>query len=372
VNHLAPFLRLDSDPYLVVVDGGLSWIQDAYTTTDRYPYSEPLGAGLNYIRNSVKAVIDAYDGSVTFYVADPEDGLIQTYQAIFPELFVPLEQMPESLRVHLRYPEGMFDIQSSVYQSYHMQDARVFYNKEDLWAVPREVYFGSEQTMEPYYIIMRLPGEEKEEFLLMLPFTPVNKNNTIGWLAARCDGEDYGKLLAYHFPKERLVYGPSQIENRIGQDTVITEQLALWGRGGSRVIRGNLLLIPLGKSILYVEPVFLQAEAGGLPELKRVIVAAGEHIAMDNTLEGSLKAIFGAKIPPTEIVVEPPPEVEPPATVEPEAPAVAGISELVEEAVEHYNRAQQYLQAGDWTGYGQELDALKAVLDELEEIAAEE
>ncbi|MDH5781255.1 MAG: UPF0182 family protein, partial [Dehalococcoidia bacterium] len=210
VSHLAPFLELDSDPYMVMMEGRLFWIQDAYTTTNRYPYSEPLGEGINYIRNSVKAVIDAYNGSVTFYVTDPEDALIRTYQSIFPKLFVPAEQMPESLRAHLRYPEGMFNIQASIYQSYHMRDARVFYNKEDLWAVPKEVYAGTEQAMEPYYIIMRLPGGEKEEFLLMLPFTPVNKNNTIGWLAARCDGENYGKLLAYHFPKERLVYGPSQ------------------------------------------------------------------------------------------------------------------------------------------------------------------
>jgi hypothetical protein len=366
VNHLAPFLRLDRDPYLVVIDGRLFWIQDAYTITDRYPYSEPLGAGLNYIRNSVKAVIDAYDGSVTLYVSDAGDALIRTYQAIFPGLFVPLEQMPESLRVHLRYPEDMFTIQSTVYQSYHMKDARVFYNKEDLWDVPREVYAGQEQNMEPYYIIMRLPGEEKEEFLLMLPFTPVNKNNTIGWLAARCDGENYGKLLAYHFPKERLVYGPSQIESRIQQDTVITEQLALWGRGGSRVIRGNLLVIPLGKSQLYVEPIFLQAEAGGLPELKRVIVAAGENIAMETSLEESIEVIFGAGLPPAEVEVGPPPEVEP------EVPVAAGIADLIEEAVGHYNRAQQYLKAGDWAGYGRELDALKEVLDKLAEVATEE
>ncbi len=366
VNHLAPFLKLDSDPYLVVIDGRLFWIQDAYTTTDRYPYSEPLGSGLNYIRNSVKAVIDAYNGSVTFYVTDPEDALIQTYQAIFPELFVPAGQMPDSLRVHLRYPEDMFNVQASVYQSYHMRDARVFYNKEDLWAVPKEVYFGSEQAMEPYYIIMRLPDEEKEEFLLMLPFTPVNKNNTIGWLAARCDGENYGKLLAYLFPKERLVYGPSQIENRIGQDTVITEQLALWGRGGSRVIRGNLLLIPLGKSNLYVEPVFLQAETGGLPQLKRVIVAAGEQIAMEPTLEGSIAAIFGAEAPPTE------PVVKPPAPALPEEAVAAEIANLIEEAQQHYNKAQQYLQAGDWAGYGSELDALEAVLDRLAELTVEE
>jgi uncharacterized membrane protein (UPF0182 family) len=218
--------------------------------------------------------------------------------------------------------------------------------------------------MEPYYIIMRLPDEEKEEFLLMLPFTPQNKNNTIGWLAARCDGENYGKLLAYHFPKERLVYGPSQIENRIQQDTVITEQLALWGRGGSRVIRGNLLMIPLGKSNLYVEPVFLQAEAGGLPELKRVIVATGEQIAMEPTLKESIAAIFGAEAPP----IEP----EPPAPVEPEEPVAADIANLIEEAQQHYNKAREYLKAGDWTGYGEELDALKVVLDRLAELTAED
>ena len=361
VNHVAPFLKLDSDPYLVVVDGRLFWIQDAYTTTDRYPYSEPLVGGLNYIRNAVKIVIDAYNGSMTFYITDPEDALIQTYQAIFPELFVPAEQMPQSLRVHWRYPEDMFNIQASVYQSYHMRDPRVFYNKEDLWAVPNEFYADKEQPMEPYYIIMRLPDEEKEEFLLMLPFTPANKNNTIGWLAARCDGENYGKLLAYHFPKERLVYGPSQIENRIQQDTVITEQLALWGRGGSRVIRGNLLMIPLGKSNLYVEPVFLQAQGGGLPELKRVIVAAGESIAMELTLESSIASIFSTDLPPTE--------PEPPVPGEPEEPVPADIAALIEEAQQHYNRAQQYLNAGNWTGYGEELDALKAVLDRLAELA---
>jgi uncharacterized membrane protein (UPF0182 family) len=364
VNRLAPFLELDSDPYLVVMEGRLFWIQDAYTTSDRYPYSKPFG-GINYIRNSVKVVIDAYNSSVTFYVTDPEDALIRTYQAIFPKLFVPLKEMPESLRVHLRYPEDMFKIQAAVYQTYHMRDVRVFYNKEDPWAIPREVYFGGEQSMEPYYIIMRLPGEEMEEFLLMLPFTPVGKKVTIGWLAARSDGENYGRLLAYLFPKERTVDGPSQIENRIGQDTIITEQLALWGRGGSRVIRGNLLLIPLGESILYVEPVFLEAETGGIPELKRVIVVAGERIAMEPTLEASLAAIFGAEAPPTEPVVPPPP-------TEPGAPVTTEIANLIEEAQEHYNQAQQYLQAGDWAGYGSELNALKEVLERLAKLTAED
>jgi len=366
VNHLAPFLKLDSDPYLVVMEGRLFWIQDAYTVTDRYPYSEPTGKGLNYIRNSVKAVVDAYDGSVTFYVTEPEDALIRTYQAIFPSLFVPVEQMPESLRAHIRYPGDMFNIQAWVYQSYHMRDVRVFYNKEDLWATPMEVYAGTGQLMEPYYIIMRLPDAEEVEFLLVQPFTPMNKNNTIGWLAARCDGENYGRLLAYHFPKERLVYGPNQIENRIQQDTVITEQLALWGRGGSRVIRGNLLMIPLGKSNLYVEPVFLQAEAGGLPELKRVIVAAGERIVMEPTLKESLAAIFGAE------GAAPEPVIEPSAPAEPEGPVSTEVAGLIEEAQQHYSKAQQYLKDGDWAGYGKEMEALEVVLDRLAELTAEE
>lgn len=359
VNQLAPFLQLDRDPYMVIIEGRLLWVQDAYTTTTNYPYSEPFEGKINYIRNSVKVVTDAYEGDVTFYISDPDDALIQTYQAIFPELFVPEEQMPEELRQHIRYPEGMFTIQAKVYQSYHMQDAQVFYNKEDLWAFPKEIYSGAEQVMLPYYIIMHLPEEEKEEFLLILPFTPVNKNNTVGWLAARCDGENYGKLLAYIFPKDKLVYGPSQIENRIQQDTVITEQLALWGRGGSRVIRGNLLMIPLGNSNLFVEPIFLQAEAGGLPELKRVIVVAGDQIAMEPTLGESLAAIYGTETFPTE-------PVEP---GEPGEKITADVASLIEEAQQHYSNAQDYLKDGDWTGYGRELEALKAILDELASIS---
>ncbi|MDP6127153.1 MAG: UPF0182 family protein [Dehalococcoidales bacterium] len=367
VNHLAPFLKLDSDPYLVMIDGRLLWIQDAYTTSNRFPYSEPVAGGLNYIRNSVKAVIDAYHGGVTFYVTDTEDPLVQTHQAIFPGLFVPFEQMPESLRIHLRYPGDMFSLQALVYQTYHMQDARIFYNKEDLWAVPKEVFFGNQQqAMDPYYIIMRLPGEEKEEFLLMLPFTPANKDIAIGWLAARSDGENYGKLLAYLFPKGRTVLGPSQIENRIGQDTVIAEQLALWGRGGARVIRGNLLLIPIGESMLFVEPIFLEAESGGLPELKRVIVAAGEKIAMQPTLEESLAAIFGAEAPPGT------PEVTLPGPTETEKPPATDIVGLINEAQRHYDNAQEYLQAGNWSGYGEELAALQAVLKQLAELATGE
>jgi uncharacterized membrane protein (UPF0182 family) len=373
VNHLAPFLKLDSDPYLVISEGKLYWIQDAYTITRRYPYSEPYSRDINYMRNSVKVVIDAYDGSVTFYVIDPDDTLIRTYESIFPVLFTPMDEFPDTLRAHLRYPEGLFNTQSAMYQSYHMRDARVFYNKEDLWAIPKEVYAGNEQLIEPYYVIMRLPSAQDEEFLLMLPFTPVNKNNTIGWLAARCDGEHYGKLLAYYFPKERLVYGPSQIENRIQQDTVITEQLALWSRGGSRVIRGNLLMIPLGKSNLYVEPVFLQADAGGLPELKRVIVAAGDKIAMSPTLQESIDAVFGVAVPPP--VVLPPATdngtVEQPEIIVPPPPVAVDntVNELILQAQQHYEKAQDYLKAGDWSGYGREMDALESVLNRLMELS---
>ena len=368
VSTLAPFLELDSDPYLVVMEGRLLWVQDAYTVTDRYPYSQPLGSGLNYIRNSVKVVIDAYDGSTTFYITDTEDAMIRTYQAIFPELFVDADEMPEYLKAHWRYPEDMFSIQSAVYQSYHMRDARVFYNKEDLWAVPREYYADREQLMEPYYVIMRLPGEDEDEFLLMLPFTPSNKNNTIGWLAARCDGDNYGKLFAYNFPKERLVYGPSQIENRIQQDTDITEQLALWSRGGSQVIRGNLLLVPIGQSNLYVEPVFLQAEGVGLPELKRVIVAAGDQIVMRTTLEESIAAIYSTVLP-EEPDIEEPDEEEPPTS---EEPVSAEIAALIEEAWQHYERAQEFLQAGDWAGYGEALEAFEEILQQLVEFSAGE
>jgi len=369
VNHLAPFLLLDEDPYLVIMDGRLFWIQDAYTVTNRYPYSEPISGSINYIRNSVKAVIDAYNGDVTFYITDPKDAIIQTYRSIFPELFKPAEQMPEYLRAHWRYPESMFYIQALVYRSYHMQDARVFYNKEDLWAIPREIYAESEQAIEPYYIIMRLPDEETEEFLLMLPFTPENKNNTIGWLAARCDDENYGTLLAYLFPKDRLVYGPSQIENRIQQDTIITEQLALWDRGGSRVIRGNLLMIPLGESNLYVEPVFLQARAGGLPELKRVIVAAGDQIVMRQTLAECIAVIFGTEPPVVEPEIEP---VEPGEPAEPGEAVSAEITVLISQAQEHFDKALEYQKEGNWTGYGEEMDALSTVLNQLSELASQE
>lgn len=358
VHHIAPFLRLDRDPYIVILDGRLVWIVDCYTTSTRYPYSQPYDGGVNYIRNSVKAVVDAYDGTVDFYAMEPDDPVLQTYASIFPDLFQPMEAMPEGLKNHIRYPVDMFDIQASVYRTYHMQDARVFYNKEDMWAVPREYYAGREQLMEPYYVIMRLPDEESEEFLLMLPFTPANRNNAIAWLAARCDGDNYGDLVVYRFPKDRLIYGPSQIENRIQQDTEITEQLALWSRGGAQVIRGNLLVIPLADSTLYVEAVFLQADAGGLPELVRVIVAAGDEIAMERTLEQCLAAIFGPAAGLPDVPVPPDPS-------EPGVDLPDDVRGLIEKAQGHFEQAQEYLRQGDWAGYGEELEALERTLADL-------
>ncbi|MDY6893552.1 MAG: UPF0182 family protein [Chloroflexota bacterium] len=364
VNKVAPFLRLDRDPYLVVTDEGrLVWIQDAYTWSDNYPYSEPLADGTNYVRNSVKAVVDAYDGSVILYIVEPDDPVIQTYQEIFPSLFTSGDEMSEEVRAHLRYPEDLFSIQAEVYQRYHMKDVKVFYGKEDLWTIPEEIYRDASQRLDPYYVIMRLPDEEKEEFLLMQPFTPENKKNTVAWLAARSDGENYGTLLAYYLPKEKLTYGPMQVENRIEQDTAITEQFALWGRGGSTVIRGNLLMIPIEDSFLYVEPIFLQGAAGGVPELKRVIVATGDSIAMEQTLDEALDAVF-SMAPPE---VTPPPDVE-----EPPGEELPGeIAELAESIAEHWIKAQEYAGEGDWAAYGEEMDALEAEIERLVELTAE-
>jgi uncharacterized membrane protein (UPF0182 family) len=263
VTKIAPFLQFDRDPYLVIAEGRLFWMLDGYTTTAMYPYSsrisEKFGFEINYIRNSVKAVVDAYTGKVTFYVIDETDPIIQSFGEIFPDLFRPIDEMPKPLKSHIRYPRDLFDIQAAVYQTYHMQDVQVFYNQEDLWQVPHELYADRQQKMVPYYIIIRLPGEVREEFLLMLPFTPSDKDNMIAWLAARSDMPNYGDLLVYKLPKEKLIFGPMQVEARVDQQTDISRELTLWGQKGSRVIRGNLIAIPIETSFLYVEPVYLQA-----------------------------------------------------------------------------------------------------------------
>jgi hypothetical protein len=321
IRAIAPFLRYDSDPYLVVAnarDGGekpqtqnfLYWVVDAYTTSDRYPYSDPGKNPFNYIRNSVKVIVDAYHGDVDFYVADPNDPIIKTWQGIFPGMFKPLDAMPATLRQHIRYPEDLFDIQSERLLTYHMTDPQVFYNREDQWEIPTEIYGGKPQPVEPYYLIMKLPAEKSEEFILLHPFTPTKRNNLIAWLAARSDGENYGKLLLYKFPKQQLVYGIEQIEARINQDPIISQQISLWNREGSRALQGNLLVIPIERSLLYVEPLYLEAERNSLPTLVRVIVAYENRIAMAETLEQALQAIFKPTQQVTPPIVRP---VEEPA-----------------------------------------------------------
>ncbi len=357
VKKIAPFITFDRDAYLVIAQGGrLFWMIDGYTISDRFPYSEPMRRrGMNYVRNSVKAVVDAYNGTVNFYLSDPEDPIISAYGKIFPELAKPLDQMPEDLRAHIRYPQDLFTIQAHIYATYHMQDPQVFYNKEDLLSIPRRTVGGTEQEMEPYYTIMRLPGETKEEFVLLLPFTPNKRDNMRAWLAARSDPPHYGKLIALDFPKAKLVYGPKQIEARIDQDAFISQQLSLWGQKGSQVIRGSLLAIPIETSLLYVQPLYLGAEKGSLPELKRVIVAFGNQIAMEETLEQSLQRIFGGK--PSPRPVQQPMVASQPVTTE---------KEMAREALGHYSRAQELLRQGDWAGYGDELKKVEALLREMQ------
>jgi hypothetical protein len=364
VKRVAPYLLLDDDPYSVIHEGRIVWIQDAYTRTRRFPYSDPSGgARLNYIRNSVKAVVDAYDGSVTLYIADEDDPLIQVYSKIFPGVYKPMSEMPQGLRRHVRYPVDLFNIQAGKYRAFHMQDPEVFYNQEDLWEVPLELYRGQKRAVESYYIIMRLPGSDEAEFLLMLPFTPRNKQNMISWLAARCDGEHYGDLVAYRFPKQKLIYGPNQVEARIDQEPEISRRLSLWSQRGSEVIRGNLLVIPVAGGILYVEPLFIEAEAAAVPQMKRVITAFGKRVAMRATLEESLKALFGEAeaVPPAEPVPEP----AAPEPAAPEAPTAQTAAELIGGALSHYRSAQQALQEGDWARYGSEMEQMKEQLDRL-------
>jgi len=349
VHRLAPFLRYDRDPYVVIAGGRLFWILDGYTTSDRYPYAQPV-QGINYIRNAVKVVIDAYHGTTDFYVVDPSDPLIQVWARIFPGLFKPAEAIPRELRQHLRYPVDLFELQAIVYATYHMRDPRVFYNREDVWSWPTEIFAGEQQRMEPYYVTMRLPGEERVEFVLILPMTAQRRENMVAWLAGRNDPPHLGDLVVFTFPKERVVFGPMQVESRINQDPDISAQLTLWNQQGSRVIRGNLLVIPLDGSLLYVEPIFLRAETSQLPELRRVVAVHGPRVAMAETLEGALARVFGAPSPT-------PPEGGPPSN--------ARVGALAEEALRRYRRAQELLRAGDLGGYQREIEALGRILEEL-------
>jgi uncharacterized membrane protein (UPF0182 family) len=350
VKAVAPFLRFDDDPYMVVMDNGrLAWIIDAYTCSDRLPYSKPLKGGINYMRNSVKAVVDAYDGTLSFYISDPHDVLAQVYARMFPGLFKPITAMPADLRKHVRYPHQFLQLQAALFAAYHMTDPKVFYNKENLWQVP----VLGEKPMEPYYTIMKLPGEKVEEYILLLPFTPSKRDNLAAWLTARCDEPNYGKIRAYTFPRDRLIFGPKQIDARINQDSFISQQLTLWNQRGSEVIRGSMLVIPIEKSLLYVQPLFLAADKAALPELKRVIVAFGDQVVMEENLELALQRLFGGK----KAVVT----VAGAVTTD----AKSSPATLAKEAMSIYEKAINLQRQGNWAGYGEELRKLEQVLKQM-------
>ena len=368
VTSIAPFLRYDDDPYLVISDGRLVWIVDAYTVTDQYPYAERATDGVNYIRNAVKIVIDAYDGSTSFFLADTEDPIASTLQAIFPDLLRGLDEMPEDLRRHIRYPEGLFSLQTSIYSTYHMTNPAVFYNREDQWDVP--VIDG--EQMQPYYTIMRLPGESRAEFIQMLPFTPRGKNNLAAWMVARSDGDQYGKMLVFQFPKQKVIFGPSQIVARINQDQDISPQLTLWNQQGSEVIQGTLLVIPIEEALLYIRPLYLRASGGRIPELKQVIVAYQNEIVMEATLDQALTRLFGSRLGPgpgalpAEAVVAALDLPQPADAGTPPAIAPVGTGPLVAQASQHYQRALQAQREGNWAVYGQEINRLGEVLTRLD------
>jgi uncharacterized membrane protein (UPF0182 family) len=377
---IAPFLRYDPDPYLVIADGKQYWINDAYTTGDRYPYSERYGSGasgrtsklsaanINYIRNSVKVVTSAYDGSITYYIADDKDPVLRTLRNIYPSLFKPIAQMPQSLQAHIRYPEQLFTIQTQIFATYHMTDPGNFYNRNDAWRIATENFTagGSAQPIEPYYVTAQLPGSTKREFVLFVPMTPAGgqRDNMVAWVAGRADPSDYGKLRVLKLPQSRTIFGPQQIESRITTDATIRQQTSLLAiGGGAQVIYGNLIVLPVGNSFLYVEPLFVQANNGKFPELQRVILATQDRIAMADSFPNALNALFGSAP-----ITQPPPSGSPGPGASPGpsgSPSAATIPQLVRSASDHYARAQAALRSGDFTTYGQELKALEDDLARL-------
>lgn len=351
VEKLAPFIVFENDAYIVVRQNGeLVWMLDGYTTTDAYPYSEPFGKSKNnYIRNSVKVTIDAYTGETRFYISDSKDPIINTYAKLYPRLFHSISDMPSDLRQHIRYPKGLFEIQAKMLSTYHMTDPQVFYNREDLWDLPNET-IGLEdghQQMKPYYLVTKLPKDNAESFILMLPFTPTHKSNMIAWLSAKCDPNSYGQLKVYQFPKERTIYGPQQIDSRISQDTEISQDLTLWGQMGSRVVRGNLMAIPIEQSLIYVEPIYLQATQSKLPELKRVILAYGDQVVMTDSLNSAIGQIFGGTpVSKTELKSQNESNEKPDVSI--------SISKLTAQ----FNAVKKSLKDGNWKQFGNQFDEL--------------
>ncbi len=369
VQTIAPFLSYDEDPYIVTVDGKLYWIIDAYTTSSYYPYSEPFAenTSINYIRNSVKVIIDAYNGDTDFYIVEDDDPIAQTYQKIYPDLFKDLEEMPDSLRAHLRYPNTLFSIQAQTYAKYHMTDVNVFYQNEDRWDIAKEIYGTEETTMVPTYYITKIPGEEEAEFITNIPYTPSGKDNMTALLIARNDGEHYGELLLFQMPKDRTIYGPRQIEARINQHTEIAQDFTLWSSAGSTYTRGNIFVIPIENSLIYVEPIYLESANSSLPEVKRVIIYYNERIAYENTLAEALDAMFGEGAssgyeeitgPTTET---PGGEGDAPPADEP----ALGMSELADLANQAFNNALNAQRDGDWAAYGEYLDELQGYLNQM-------
>ncbi|MBP9561301.1 MAG: UPF0182 family protein, partial [Syntrophorhabdaceae bacterium] len=353
IQRIVPFLTLDSDPYIVISkEGRLFWIVDAYTVSSVLPYSKPLKNRVNYMRNSVKVLVDAYNGTVNFYITKTKDPVIDVYRNIFPNMFKTIDEMPIDLKEHIRFPRDLFNVQAAMYGTYHMEDPKVFYNKEDLWEIPMH----SDKKIEPYYLIMKLPEEKKEEYVLLMPYTPAKRDNLAAWLAARCDGENYGGLVVYTFPRDRLIFGPRQIDARIDQDSYISQQLTLWGQRGSQVIRGRLLIIPIESSLLYIQPLYLAAEdKGGLPELRRVIVAYENEVVMEENLEHCLNRLFGAKKASTSSLDSSRDEVI----------KKKDLSELSKEAMRIFEKAKEMQRQGNWAGYGEELKKLEAILKQM-------
>lgn len=367
VRQIMPSLSYENDPYMVTVDGKLYWMIDAYTFSSYYPYSEPYGENnINYIRNSVKVVVDAYNGDVDFYIVDENDPIAVTYAKIYPTLFKSFDQMPESLKAHLRYPNTLFQIQASVYAQYHMEDVNVFYQSEDAWDIGYEIYGMDKQQIQPNYYIAKLPGEENAEFFNSIPFTPKSKQNMTALMVARNDGENYGELVLYQFPKGRTIYGPEQIEAQIDQNTEISKEFSLWNSSGTKYRRGNMFVIPINTSLLYCEPVYLEASNSSIPEVKRIIMAYDDEIAYEETLAECLVSLFGSK---AEDSVDNGNEDQPqggegtePGT---DTPDTMSQSELIEAAAKAYENAIEAQKDGDWAGYGEYMDELEKYLNEL-------
>ena len=368
-EKIAPFLTFDSNPYLVIHDGGLVWVIDAYTSTDKYPYAakvtnrESIFYGENYIRNSVKVTIDAYNGDTNFYIVDESDPLVQSYDKVFPGLFKPFDEMPQNLQQHLKYSPTLFEVQTQIYQQYHMKNPTVFYNKEDVWSIANEIYGSETQQMEPYYVNMRLPGSNELEYLLMRPFTPTQKQNMVAWLAARNDDEHYGELVLFKFPKQSTVYGPMQVEARISNDSEISQNLNLWDQQGSSVIRSNLLVIPIKESLLYIEPIYLTMNnENSLPEVVRIVVSYKDQIVMEKTLDDALSKLFGTDFR-TEGVTESTPDEE---NDTPSSSTVMGYDEVVEQIKAAYQNAKTSAQNGNWADYGHYLEQLEKAISQLD------